>query len=100
MKIFGLNTISQQFVITEDDRLWVEENFRWLKEVFCYPNKMEEQVLLTPQFFPATFAAEQSQSIMSLTTCANCLASHATSSNVKCSPTWGITTTGKPEWSL
>lgn len=60
MKIFGQDTSSSnsaQFNITEDDRLWVEENFRWLKEVFGYPNRMEEQVLLTPKFFPATFAA-------------------------------------------
>jgi Tfp pilus assembly protein PilF len=58
MKIFGINTGSHghKFKITESDRLWVEENFRWLKDVFGYPNKMEQQVLLTPDFFPATFA--------------------------------------------
>ena len=58
MKIFGHNANSRQCMITEDDRLWVEENFRWLKEVFGYPNRMDEQVLLTPKFFPATCAAE------------------------------------------
>lgn len=58
MKILGFNlSPGGNFKITEDDRLWVEENFRWLKEVFGYPNKLEEQVLLTPKFFPATFAA-------------------------------------------
>ena len=59
MKIFGLhgNSDKQKLKITEDDRLWVEENFRWLKEVFGYPNKAEEQVLITPDFFPATFDA-------------------------------------------
>lgn len=56
MDIFGLNNNSEKFKITEDDRLWVEDNFRWLKEVFGYPNRLEEQVLLTPKFFPATFA--------------------------------------------
>lgn len=58
MKIFGINTNSNEFRITEEDRLWVEENFRWLKEVFGYPNRMEEQILLTPKFFPATFGKD------------------------------------------
>lgn len=60
MKIFDINTGSgsQQFRITDEDRLWVEENFRWLKSVFGYPNKLEQQILLTPKFFPKTFATE------------------------------------------
>jgi len=60
MKILGIDTgsSSHQFRITEEDRIWVEENFRWLKNVFGYPNKMEEQVLLASKFFPATFAKE------------------------------------------
>lgn len=58
MKIVDINGANGHFKITEDDRLWVEENFRWLKEVFGYPNKMEQQVLLTAKFFPATFAME------------------------------------------
>ncbi len=59
MKILGIDSNSgSQFKITEEDRLWVEENFRWLKEVFGYPNKMETQILLTSQFFPLTFSAE------------------------------------------
>ena len=58
MKILGFDLSSgSNFKITEEDRLWVEENFRWLKDVFGYPNRMEEQVLLTPKFFPETFAA-------------------------------------------
>ena len=60
MKIFSLNSNSgnQRLKITEDDRHWVEENFRWLKEVFGYPNRAEEQVLLTPKYLPATFSSE------------------------------------------
>ncbi len=60
MKIFGINTGSDGsgFKITDDDRLWVEENFRWLKEIFGYPNRMEQQVLLTAKFFPATFSSQ------------------------------------------
>jgi tetratricopeptide (TPR) repeat protein len=59
MKIIDIDiSSSNNFKITEDDRLWVEENFRWLKDVFGYPNKMEEQLLLTPKCFPETFAAQ------------------------------------------
>ena len=59
MKISGINSNpGNQIKITEDDRHWVEENFRWLNEVFGYPNKKEEQVLLTASFFPATFAGQ------------------------------------------
>lgn len=61
MKIFSIDggANHHQFKITETDRLWVEENFRWLKEVFGYPNKMEQQVLVTPKFFPKTFEAKR-----------------------------------------
>jgi tetratricopeptide (TPR) repeat protein len=59
MKIFGINLSGNTpFKITHGDKLWVEENFRWLISVFGYPNKMEDQVLLTPKFFPATFGGE------------------------------------------
>jgi tetratricopeptide (TPR) repeat protein len=59
MKILGgdMDSGGSQFGITEGDLHWVEENFRWLKKVFGYPNRMEEQVLLTAKFFPATFTA-------------------------------------------
>jgi tetratricopeptide (TPR) repeat protein len=59
MKIFDINSASgPRFNITEDDRLWVEENFRWLKSVFGYPSKTEPEVLLTSKFFPATYGAK------------------------------------------
>lgn len=58
MKIFNLNNSAGKLKITEDDRLWVEENFRWLREVFGYPNRAEEQITLTPHFFPATFSSQ------------------------------------------
>ena len=54
-----MGSSGSHFKITDDDKLWVEENFRWLKSVFGYPNKMEEQVLLDPKFFPATFATQK-----------------------------------------
>ncbi|HYC85712.1 MAG TPA: tetratricopeptide repeat protein [Chryseosolibacter sp.] len=59
MKIFGINlSPGGDFKITDEDKLWVEENFRWLKQVFGYPNRMEEQVLFSANFFPLTFAAQ------------------------------------------
>lgn len=36
---FNSNSGNQHTKITEDDRHWVEENFRWLKEIFGYPNR-------------------------------------------------------------
>jgi Tfp pilus assembly protein PilF len=60
MKIFGLNLSSDsEFKITQEDKRWVEENFRWLKEVFGYPNKAHEQIVLSEKFFPYTFNAQQ-----------------------------------------
>lgn len=59
MKIFDINSASAgDFKITEDDRMWVEENFSWLIKVFGYPNRQEEQVLLTARFFPATLGSD------------------------------------------
>jgi len=61
MKIVGINEGAggQPFSISEGDRVWVEENFGWLKSVFGYPNKQEEQTVLTAAFFPATFSTPE-----------------------------------------
>lgn len=59
MKILGVNFSSNhQFKITEGDKAWVEENFKWLMEVYGYPNKMQPQILFTPAFFPLTFSQD------------------------------------------
>jgi tetratricopeptide (TPR) repeat protein len=60
MKLFGFDLDPQknQFRITEPDREWVEENFKWLIQVFGYPNKAHGQILLNETFFPRTFAAK------------------------------------------
>jgi tetratricopeptide (TPR) repeat protein len=58
MRIFGLNGGENGFQITDDDKAWVEENFKWLIQVFGYPNKLHEQILIDPKFFPKTFSAE------------------------------------------
>jgi tetratricopeptide (TPR) repeat protein len=58
MKLFGFNkkTKEPKFRITEPDRNWVEDNFKWLIKVFGYPNRHTEQILITDKFFPKTFS--------------------------------------------
>jgi len=58
MKLFGFNkkTKEPKFRITEPDRNWVEDNFKWLIKVFGYPNRQSEQILITAKFFPKTFS--------------------------------------------
>lgn len=58
MKIFGDDILNgnEGFSITQEDRRWVEENFRWLITVFGYPNRKEQQVLLSRELFPSTFS--------------------------------------------
>lgn len=60
MKLFGFNKKhGNTFQITEPDRLWVEHNFRWLIQVFGYPDRASEQILLTENYFPTTFKADK-----------------------------------------
>jgi tetratricopeptide (TPR) repeat protein len=61
MKLFGLfgNEKNDTFRITEPDRLWVENNFRWLIEVFGYPYRESEQILLSENYFPQTFKSDK-----------------------------------------
>jgi tetratricopeptide (TPR) repeat protein len=58
MKLFGFNkkTKDLNFRITEPDRDWVEDNFKWLIKVFGYPNRQSDQILITDKFFPKTFS--------------------------------------------
>ncbi len=57
MNLFGLfkNKENNKFHITEPDRLWVEDNYRWLIKVFGYPYGENEQILLSENYFPKTF---------------------------------------------
>jgi tetratricopeptide (TPR) repeat protein len=61
MKLFGVNFGSEgNFKITDADREWVESNFKWLIEVFGYPNKeLHHQVLLNAANFPKTFSTKE-----------------------------------------
>lgn len=61
MKLFGFfkNKENYTFRITEPDRLWVEDNFRWLIKVFGYPYRESEQILLSENYFPKTFKGDR-----------------------------------------
>lgn len=61
MKLFGFfkNKENDTFRITEPDRLWVEDNFRWLIKVFGYPYRESEQILLSENYFPKTFKGDK-----------------------------------------
>lgn len=61
MKIFGFfkNKENDTFRITEPDRLWVEDNFRWLIKVLGYPYLESEQILLSEIYFPKTFKGDK-----------------------------------------
>ncbi|HEY3404738.1 MAG TPA: tetratricopeptide repeat protein, partial [Ohtaekwangia sp.] len=41
------------------DRLWVEDNFRWLISVFGYPYRHDEQMLVSAKHFPNTFRSDK-----------------------------------------
>lgn len=56
---FGKKREAVPLRITETDRLWVEDSFSWLIKVFGYPYRESEQILLTENYFPKTFRAEQ-----------------------------------------
>lgn len=56
MKIFGINIGSgdKKPKITEDDKNWIIENFRWLLRVYGYPGKQSIQYLFDKEHFPET----------------------------------------------
>lgn len=59
MKIFRSNKKAKKnrFRITEADRSWVEDNFKWLIQVYGYPKRQHQQIVVSEQFFPGAFAA-------------------------------------------
>jgi Tfp pilus assembly protein PilF len=61
MKILGfaLSSNNGRFKISDTDKQWVESNFKWLIQVYGYPNRMEEPVLFNPQSFPTVLAAKE-----------------------------------------
>jgi Tfp pilus assembly protein PilF len=57
MKLFNFfkNKENTTFQLTDQDRIWVEENFQWLINVFGYPYRESNQFLITKNYFPTTF---------------------------------------------
>lgn len=58
MGFFGFNkkTKETKLRITEPDRNWVEDNFKWLIQVYGYPARQTEQIIITAKYFPKTFS--------------------------------------------
>ena len=56
MKLFGFNKKENTFRITDLDREWVEDNFKWLIKFCGYPNRQSEQIIITEKFFPNAFS--------------------------------------------
>jgi tetratricopeptide (TPR) repeat protein len=42
--------------ISDDDKGWVQECFKWLIQVYGYPHAQQKTVLFTNEFFPQTFS--------------------------------------------
>ena len=63
---FGKKDKDPGFIITEDDKLWVEENFEWLISTFGYPSSKSEQIIISKEYFPNTFSDSdiKSQSVV------------------------------------
>lgn len=57
MKLFNFfkNKENTTFQLTDQDLIWVEENFAWLIDVFGYPYRESDQFFITKRYFPATF---------------------------------------------
>lgn len=47
------------FRITEPDKHWFEDNFRWLMKVFGYPYQEPEQIHISENFFSKTFQGDR-----------------------------------------
>jgi Tfp pilus assembly protein PilF len=56
MNLFGFNK-NRKSLITLNDRAWVEDNFKWLIDVYGYPTKAREEVLISQTYFPCTFSS-------------------------------------------
>ncbi|MFC6997822.1 tetratricopeptide repeat protein [Rufibacter roseus] len=61
MKLFGFlsNNKDTTFNITEPDREWVEDNFKWLIQAYGYPSRQSQQLLFNETLFPNTFKAHK-----------------------------------------
>lgn len=59
IKLFGSNRKKEAdtLQITRADRLWVNDSFKVLLQVFGYPGNNRTPILFTAQYFPETFSA-------------------------------------------
>lgn len=57
MKLFGFfkDKNEANFQITEPDKNWVEDNFKWLIQVYGYPSRQGKPICLNDKSFPKTF---------------------------------------------
>ena len=58
MKLFNINKKKSKFFITDPDREWVENNFKWLIDCYGYPTK-SEYVVINERFFPKSLNSDQ-----------------------------------------
>ena len=60
MKLFGFTKKDKEtkFKITEPDRNWVEDNFKWLIQAYGYPNRKREQILINDKYFPKSVSID------------------------------------------
>ncbi len=61
MKIFRFNKKDKKkkFRITEPDREWVEDNFKWLIKIYGYPSRKSGQFVIDKKFLPKTFSTDE-----------------------------------------
>lgn len=57
MKLFGFNNKKETFQIAEENKIWIEENLKWLISALGEPDRNIGQVLFTENYFPETFKA-------------------------------------------
>ncbi len=41
------------------DRIWIEDNYKWLIQVFGYPTRRSNQILINDKYFPRTFSSKE-----------------------------------------
>lgn len=49
----------EKFPISDNDKAWVQERFKWLIDVYGYPVGKSKTVLFTKDFFPHTFSHKE-----------------------------------------
>ena len=61
MKLFGFNkkVKNDKLRITEPDKNWIEDNFKWLIQVYGYPTSEGGQILISEKYFPKTFSTKE-----------------------------------------